>query len=273
MAIRKTIHYCWFGKGEKPEILLKCMASWKQHCPDYEIIEWNESNFDINYCEFTKQAYEQKKYAFVSDVARLWIVYHHGGHYLDTDVELKQSLDVFAEYDGWFASETMRHLNTGMGFGARENSPMIKAMLDFYQDQNFNSQVCITVNTAALKERFPDLGYFDQTSVYRNCLFLGFTEYGRYANHLCAGSWLGEEHMKKRLQELEMPKKPSRWAVFKWRFAMKIRRPKLVKYLETHPNFFTRILYFLMFDFIDCGLWICMRGAFKRIIRLFKKSK
>ena len=272
MAIRKTIHYCWFGNGEKPELLKKCIASWIQKCPDYEIIEWNEGNFDVNFCEFTKQAYAAKKYAFVSDVARLWIIYNYGGHYLDTDVELHQSLDVFADYDGWFAAETMRHLNTGLGFGAQQYSPMVKCMLDFYQDQSFNSQVCIIVNTASLKAHFPDIGYFDKSCVYRNYLFVGFKDYGRYATHFFTGTWLGKEHFQKRLQEINGPKKKdSPWRIFKWHFTNKIRTPKLVKYLETHPNFFTKILYFLMFDFIDCGLWICMRGAFKRICRALKK--
>ena len=91
--IDKVIHYCWFGNNPKSDLINKCIESWKKYCPEYKIIEWNEHNFDINMCEFTKNAYKTKKYAFVSDVARIWAIYNYGGVYLDTDVELYKSLD------------------------------------------------------------------------------------------------------------------------------------------------------------------------------------
>lgn len=87
--IPKKIHYCWFGGNPKSDLILTCIKSWKNFCPDYEIIEWNENNWDINYNQYTREAYQAKKWAFVSDVARLDIVYRYGGLYLDTDVELK----------------------------------------------------------------------------------------------------------------------------------------------------------------------------------------
>ena len=89
--IPKTIHYIWLGKGEKSELIKKCMASWEKL--GYEIKEWNENNFDINYNEFTKEAYEKKKWAFVSDVIRLYALYTEGGIYMDTDVEVFKNLD------------------------------------------------------------------------------------------------------------------------------------------------------------------------------------
>ena len=79
--IPKTIHYCWFGRGKKPKIAKKCIKSWKKYLPDYEIIEWNEDNFDINSNLYVKQAYEAKKYAFVSDYVRLYALYNYGGIY------------------------------------------------------------------------------------------------------------------------------------------------------------------------------------------------
>ena len=84
--IPKTIHYCWFGKGEKNPTIQKCLASWREHLSDYNIIEWNEENFDTNKYEYTKRGYEDKKWAFVSDYARLVILREHGGIYLDTDM-------------------------------------------------------------------------------------------------------------------------------------------------------------------------------------------
>ena len=86
--ITKTIHYCWFGRGELPEKAKQCIESWKKFCPDYEIKEWNEDNFDMNSCAYVKEAYEAKKWAFVSDYARFEILYKYGGLYFDTDVEL-----------------------------------------------------------------------------------------------------------------------------------------------------------------------------------------
>lgn len=91
--IPKIIHYCWFGRGGYPESVIKCIESWKKYCPDYEIIEWNEDNFDVNYNDFTKEAYEAKRYAFVSDVARLYALTQYGGVYVDTDVEIIRPLD------------------------------------------------------------------------------------------------------------------------------------------------------------------------------------
>lgn len=98
--IEKVIHYCWFGGAEKNEIILTCIESWKKFCPDYKIIEWNENNFDINMCDFIKEAYENKKWVFVSDFVRLYVLYNYGGIYLDTDVELMDSLDEWENSNG-----------------------------------------------------------------------------------------------------------------------------------------------------------------------------
>ena len=91
--IPKKIHYCWFGGNPLPEDVKEYIASWRKYCPDYEIIEWNESNFDINCCAYVKEAYEAKKWAFVTDYVRLYALYHHGGIYMDTDVEVVKSLN------------------------------------------------------------------------------------------------------------------------------------------------------------------------------------
>jgi len=93
--IPHTIHYCWFGHAPLPASARKCIASWRKHFPDYEIKEWNESNFDVACIPYIQQAYEHKKYAFVSDYARFYILYHHGGVYFDTDVEvIKDMTDI-----------------------------------------------------------------------------------------------------------------------------------------------------------------------------------
>ncbi len=95
--IPKIIHYCWFGRGQKSEKIKACIASWKKYLPDYEIVEWNEDNFDLSSNLYVKQAYDSKKWAFVSDYVRLYALYHFGGIYMDTDVEVLKSLDEFLD--------------------------------------------------------------------------------------------------------------------------------------------------------------------------------
>lgn len=130
--IPKKIHYCWFGKGELSTTAKKCIKSWKKYCPDYEIIEWNEDNFDIHQNEYTRKVYAEKKYAFLSDYARLKIVYEQGGIYLDVDVELVKSFDDLLDNDAYFGFETKEFINTGVGFGAKKGSIAIKTLLDEY---------------------------------------------------------------------------------------------------------------------------------------------
>ena len=135
--IPKVIHYCWFGKGKYPKIVKQCISSWERYCPDYQLKLWNEENYDINQCDFLKEAYSSKNWAFVSDYARLDIIYHEGGIYLDTDVELVKSLDDLLAYDCFLASDGSAGINTGLGFGAVRNHPTIKSMLDKYENKHF----------------------------------------------------------------------------------------------------------------------------------------
>ena len=104
--IPKIIHYCWFGRGPLPELAQKCIASWKKYLPDYEIKEWNEDNFDVNIIPYTAEAYKAKKYAFVSDYARFWILYKFGGIYFDTDVEVIRPIDDIVERGNFMGFET-----------------------------------------------------------------------------------------------------------------------------------------------------------------------
>lgn len=104
--IPKKIHYCWFGRGEKPKLAKKCIDSWKKYCPDYEIIEWNEDNFDINLNSYTKWCYDNRKYAFLSDYVRLWVVNQNGGIYFDTDVEVIRNIDFLLDDQAFFGFET-----------------------------------------------------------------------------------------------------------------------------------------------------------------------
>lgn len=153
--IPKIIHYCWFGRGEKPKLAQKCIASWKKYCPDYEIIEWNEDNFDINCTPYTRMCYEQKKYAFLTDYARLVIIEKYGGLYFDTDVEVLRSFDDLLANDAFFGFETNNFINTGEGFGAEKECDLVKLMLSEY-DQVLDGMHgfigCPILNTSAVKK-------------------------------------------------------------------------------------------------------------------------
>lgn len=135
--IPKKIHYCWFGGNEKPKSIQKCINSWKKFCPDYEIIEWNESNFDIHCMPFVEQAYEAKKYAFVTDVARLMLVYQYGGIYMDTDVEVIKPPDDLLENKAYMGFENNENVATGLGFGSEAGLPFLKEHIDVYKEWNF----------------------------------------------------------------------------------------------------------------------------------------
>lgn len=146
MSIPKIIHYCWFGGKSLPPIAKKCIASWKKYLPDYEIIRWDESNFDVNIIPYTQQAYEAKKYAFVSDYARFWILYKYGGIYFDTDVEIIRPLyDIIAA--GPFmgcenpaqtgATPNSLGVAPGLGLGVNPGLGLYKSILDHYQRINF----------------------------------------------------------------------------------------------------------------------------------------
>ena len=155
--IPKIIHYCWFGSNPLSETAQECIASWRKYCPEYEIKEWNESNFDLNCCDFVKEAYEAKKWAFVSDVARLKIVYEEGGIYLDTDVQVVKSFDDLLSNQCFLGEETTGFINTGLGFGAEKHSLIVKELFEMYigkhfklEDESFDMVPCPQKNTEPL---------------------------------------------------------------------------------------------------------------------------
>ena len=138
--IPKIIHYCWFGGNPLPKDAQKCIASWRKHLPDYEIKEWNESNFDINCCPYVKEAYEAKKYAFVSDYARFYVMYYYGGVYFDTDVEVIRNMDdIIAKgnFMGFEKSlpESPVGVNPGLGMAVEPKLSVLKELLNLYDSK------------------------------------------------------------------------------------------------------------------------------------------
>lgn len=135
--IPKTIHYCWFGRNPLPDSALRCIASWRKYLPDYEIIEWNEDNFDVNSIPYTAQAYAAKKYAFVSDYARFKILYEHGGVYFDTDVEVIRPFDHIISRGAFLGTETGICVNPGLGMGASRGMQVYGNILEYYSSLKF----------------------------------------------------------------------------------------------------------------------------------------
>lgn len=140
MSIPKRIHYCWLGRNPKPKSVVKCIESWKKFCPDYEIIEWNEDNLDIASHLYSQQAYDAKAWAFATDYFRLWIVYHYGGIYLDTDVQVIKSLDSLLENKAFMGFENGEKINSGLGFGAEAGSRAIYEQMRAYESLAFRNE-------------------------------------------------------------------------------------------------------------------------------------
>ena len=144
--IPKIIHYCWFGGNPLPKSAKKCIASWRKFLPDYQIKEWNEDNFDVNSIPYTHQAYEAKKYAFVSDYARFWILYKYGGLYFDTDVEIIKPLDDIIERGPFMGiektptSNITPMINPGLGLGATPQMDTYRQILDSFHRMEFYSE-------------------------------------------------------------------------------------------------------------------------------------
>lgn len=157
--IPKIIHYCWFGRNPLPKSAQKCIASWKKFFPDYEIKEWNEDNFDVRMMPYTADAYGAKKYAYVSDVARFWVLYHEGGLYFDTDVEVIRPMDdiiakgpfMGVEIPVWL--DGFPGVNPGLGLAAIHQMDFYRQMLDCYKNMKFPSVGTVVMQTTEMLKR------------------------------------------------------------------------------------------------------------------------
>lgn len=135
--IPKIIHYCWFGGAKLPRVAKHCIRSWGKNCSDYKIVEWNESNFDVSQSPlYVREAYDAKKWAFVSDYVRLFVLYRYGGIYMDTDLEILKSIDVFLKHEAFSGFEDDCHIPTAI-MGSKVHNKWVKMLLDDYNDRKF----------------------------------------------------------------------------------------------------------------------------------------
>lgn len=195
--IPKKIHYFWFGKGKKPELAEFCIETWKKVQPDFEILEWTEENFDIHCNEFVKQAYEQKKWAFVSDYARAKILYEHGGFYLDTDMELKMPLNDFTPYEAVCGFE-ISGIPFSAFWGVEKGHVLAKDIMEYYEDE---TEFKLTPNTEIfsklLVEKYGAKGDLDEFQDLKFGVKLFPSHYfsldlpKNYVTHHFSGSWHG----------------------------------------------------------------------------------
>lgn len=252
--IPKVIHYCWFGKNEKSELINRCINSWRKYCPDYQIIEWNEDNFNINDCEYTRQAYLAGKWAFVSDYARLKILYENGGIYLDTDVELKQGLDELLEFDAWFSQDDIRYINTGLGFGASKGNILLKKMIDVRALRPFDMKICNVVDTPIIKEH---LRYKQsrESQMLGKIYLIGMNDYSKYAKHWEGNSWKDEESRQFQLERREKG----------WKLKRFFRNPTVMNWLERNGETkISKIYVFITYDLLDNGPVYFVKRLIKR---------
>ncbi|MEG6544640.1 glycosyltransferase [Acinetobacter bereziniae] len=202
--IPKIIHYCWFGKKNIPQPLQHYIDGWRIKCPDWEIRLWNEKNFDIHSHPFVKKAYEEQKYAFVSDYVRVLALYNFGGVYLDTDVEIKQSIDGFLVFEAFSSFEIESIPFTSAVWGSIPKHSLTRRMLDYYDKKEFgNNEPANTITISNFLTEFYDINpHKDENQIGNDglnkihifsssyfCLDLPIN----YTTHHFIGSWLDKE--------------------------------------------------------------------------------
>ena len=233
--IEKKIHCCWFSGEEKPREYVECIESWKRACPDYEIIEWNKSNYNVEKNNYIKQAYHKRAWAFVSDYARLDLVYNFGGIYLDMDVEVLKPLDRLLKHNAFFSFDG-EWVDLGSGFGAKRNLPFIKELMSNYEEVEFlrdgeaySSRKVIT-QPRLLDGTFRKIGYRHEprTQIIDDMLFLSpdfvnvvsdplhdkrYLRGNEYAVHWHHAGWYGEKHAEELRERISAEKE---LLLYKW---------------------------------------------------------
>lgn len=203
--IPKIIHYVWVGRNPKSKLIQECIATWKKKLPNYQIIEWNEDNFDIHENSYIEQAYTAKKWAFVSDYIRAKAIYTQGGIYLDTDVRVLDRLDPLLNDKAFIGFENNEYLSAAI-FGAEKGHPLMKDILDYYDQKNFtfdsNNQLdgvnSLSVTEIVTKNYGLKLGNFDQNlnqglHVYNDGVLCNPSSSSKTI-HLFTGTWMNGRH-------------------------------------------------------------------------------
>lgn len=223
VKIPKIIHYCWFGDNTLDEKSIECIDSWKKHCPDYKIIEWNENNFDINCCSYVQEAYSKKMWAFVSDFARFWVLFNYGGIYFDTDVKMLKNIDPLVNKGPFMCweengdAEDGPYVAPGLGLAFEKNNPLCKEIVEKYRKIHFidsnglidtyhNNVVMITSNILSEHGLSYDKSYqvINGVNIYPPDFLCPMNKFdgkinitnNTYTIHLYSGSWVTNKEKK-----------------------------------------------------------------------------
>lgn len=167
--IPKVIHYCWFGKKPLPELAKTCIASWNKFLPEYEIKEWNETNFNLDQYPYVREAYDNRKFAFVTDVVRLYALYTEGGIYMDTDVEVLKPLDQFLKHNAFSGFENYKDIPTGI-MASEKGGKWAKDNLEYYNGKHFikeNGEFDMTTNVTIITNYMLQYG-LKQNNTYQD---------------------------------------------------------------------------------------------------------
>ena len=260
--IPKVIHYCWFGGNPKPELIEKCISSWRKFCPDWEIIEWTESNYDVQSYAYMKEAYDVKKWAFVSDVARLDVVAKYGGFYLDTDVELMAPIDELTENEAVYVFETERNIATGLGFGAVADHPTVTAMLNYYQDCHFlkngkpDLTPCPACNTEMLVQVCPHFRRNGRYQMEDGVLLLGYGDYPKYMKHYGTATW-GDKP--------KLVTSDSKWVYKDTRLKRFLKRPESFDFIEKYfGTTGVKAYTFVVYDLMERGILYFIKRSLRK---------
>ena len=229
----KTIHYCWFGHNKMPKLSDKCIKSWKKYLPDYDIKEWNEDNFDVNIIPYTTEAYNNHNYAFVSDYARFWILYHYGGFYFDIDVEVIKPLQDIIKEGEYLGRESINYLgiNPGLGMYFEAGNMFLLEMLQYYStlhyvnpDGTYNLHTVVEYTSEAMEKhgvkKVEEIQEYSGIKIYPKEFFSPFNysevTKNTYTIHHCASSWKSQGiQLKMRIARI-MPKFV--WNIYKYMF-------------------------------------------------------
>lgn len=176
MKIPKVIHYCWFGKGRMPDKAIDCMESWKKYLPEYEWRLWNEESFDVNSVAYVREAYEARKFAFVTDYVRLFAIYHFGGVYMDTDVEVLKKLDDLLDLPAFSGFESETEIPTGI-MASERHGKWAEEQLEYYNDKHFlreDGNLDLTTNVEIISGIMASNGFILKNSyqVYKDCMHM-----------------------------------------------------------------------------------------------------
>lgn len=268
--IPKVIHYCWMSGEPFPELIQECIDTWKKILPDYQIIEWNKENFDVNISSFTKEAFEAKKYAFVSDYVRLYALYNYGGIYLDSDIKVLKSFTDLLNNRAFSGFESNDRVGVWL-LASEKGNPLFKEMLDCYKDKHFiksDGRLDLEPNTSLLKSILKKYGVEFNNKYQKNdyitiypkeyfCPLDGTTgevniTNNSYAMHLFNGAWLSKEQKEY-------------FKLYKFHYN---------RYSKIYPNLIANLLSKVIVNYKIEGIIGCIKKLLKRIsMKIFQEKK